>query len=75
MEDDAFGTLPPPSMPQERSSLPPQPLPSDAPRAPSGVPSSADPFDVSGMLDEGNPSRARTVELSPELAQLLDAAE
>ena len=76
MEDDGFGTLPPPSLPPQRPTTPPPDHPSDAPRTPSGIPSSADPFDVSGMLDEGtNPARSRSVELSPELAQLLDAAE
>ena len=76
MEDDAFGTLPPPSFPRQRPTTPPPELPSDSPRAPSAVPSSTDPFDVSVMLDEGgNPSRSRSTELSPELAQLLDAAE
>jgi hypothetical protein len=76
MEDDAFGTLPPPSPPQQSLSAPPQDHPSDAAIALSGMPSSSDPFDVAAMLDEGSSTtRSRSTELSPELALLLDAAE
>ena len=76
MEDDAFGTLPPPSLPPPGLSTPPQDHPSDAALALSGMPSSSDPFDVAAMLDEGSSTtRSRSTELSPELALLLDAAE
>jgi hypothetical protein len=76
LEDDAFGTLPPPSPPQQRQSLLPHDHPSDASLALSGMPSSSDPFDVAAMLDEGSSTtRSRSTELSPELALLLDAAE
>jgi DnaJ-like protein/uncharacterized protein DUF4388 len=76
MEGDGFGTIPPPSFAHRRPTTPPPDHPSEAPGPPSELPSVADPFDVAAMLDDGGSmSRMGSIELSPELAQLLDAAE
>ena len=76
MEGDGFGTIPPPSFARSRATTPPPEHPSEAPGPPSEMPSAADPFDVGAMLDDGGSlSRMGSIELSPELAQLLDAAE
>ena len=76
MEGDGFGTIPPPSFALRRPTTPPPAHPSEAPGPPSEMPGPADPFDVAAMLDDGGSmSRVGSIELSPELAQLLDAAE
>jgi hypothetical protein len=76
MEGDGFGTIPPPSFARSRPTTPPPDRPSEAPGPPSEMPSAADPFDVAAMLDEGGSmSRLGSIELSPELSQLLEAAE
>jgi hypothetical protein len=75
MEGDVFGTIPPPSFALRRPTLPPRDHPSDAPPPPSEMPSAADPFDVASMLEDGGMGRVLSSELSPELAQILDAAE
>jgi hypothetical protein len=76
MEGDGFGTIPPPSFALRRATTPPPDRPSEAPGPPSEMPSAADPFDAGAMFDDGGSlSRMGSIELSPELAQLLDAAE
>ena len=76
MEGDGFGTIPPPSFALRRPTTPPPDRSSDAPGPPSEMHSVADPFDVAAMLDDGGSlSRMGAIELSPELSQLLDAAE
>jgi hypothetical protein len=76
MEGDGFGTIPPPSFARSRATTPPPDHPSEAPGPPSEMPSAADPFDVGAMLDDGGSlARMGSIELSPELSQLLDAAE
>ena len=77
IEGDGFGTMPPPSFVLRRPTTPPPEHHGDeASGSPSERPGAADPFDVAGMLDEGGSmSRSGSIELSPELAQLLDAAE
>lgn len=76
MEGDGFGTIPPPSFALRRATTPPPDHPSEAPGPPDEMPGVADPFDVAAMLDEGGGmSRLGSIELSPELAQLLAAAE
>lgn len=76
MEGDGFGTMPPPSFVLRRPTTPPPDHPSEAPGPPSERPGSADSFDVAAMLEEGGSmSRVASIELSPELSQLLDAAE
>jgi CheY-like chemotaxis protein len=75
--DDSFGTIPPPSYALMRHPTSPPMRSSEAP--PSEMPSAADPFEMGGILpslDEAvSAQRILPTQMSPELEQLLEAAE